>query len=134
MWRRPSAQSLKSDYSAENPADSDDEGESIFAAAPPSSGHTSDQEKESSTDDPDSHEQGEQEGIVSESTSLLHQPRRVRTYDGITVKGKAEIWVNGQSAPNVVYASPAKPHLPSPSASNSRLPVVAGSTTGISLV
>ena len=71
---------------------------------------------------------------MTEGTSLLSAPaptgQRRATYGGVAAfvkqeeAWKKELWSGsgGQSVPNVIYASPARPHLPSPSASNPRLP------------
>ena len=98
-----------------------------------SSGNSSDAEKDSDIDTPESREQERQDEEVTESTSLLYKHRRANTYDGVAVKDKAEIWANGQSVPNVVYASPVRPHLPSPLTPNSRVGGVASASTGIIL-
>ena len=115
MRRKRSASSLKSDSGPDDEYPSDDEGNSIFMADAASSGNASELEKDDATETPDD--------FVNESTSLLGL--RQATYGRSTFKedDKEEFWdVNGQSLPTVVYASPAQPHLPSPSASTSRVP------------
>ena len=123
----------------------DDNGEdtqsSIFMADPTESGNTSDQEKDDSTATPYEYglEDGEME--VTEGTSLLAVPSARRAmYGGVALLKQEEAWKEesvwndrgggggggagaggGQSVPTVIYASPARPHLPSPSASNPRL-------------
>src|SRR5579862_3536721 len=109
MRRKLSAQSFKSDSGAEDYTEDNDD-ETIFMADATSSGETSDLEKESSRRDE-----------IHEGTSLL--PRRLCTYGGVSIKGdKIEEEAESQSVPDIIYASPRRPHLPSPSASNSRLP------------
>ena len=87
-----------------------------------SSGDASDLEKENTPTEFD-HE-GDQ-GVITEETSLLRRThRRSTTYGGfvaIEVPHGKDTMITGHSLPSVVYASPARPHLPSPSASNSRV-------------
>lgn len=113
MRRKLSAQSLKSDSGVEELYDNNDD-ETIFTADATSSGEQSDLEKDNSTSQPPN--------TNDEGTSLLSH-RRLATYGGTSVKpdDKLEEEHESQSLPNVVYASPIRPHLPSPSASNSRL-------------
>ena len=113
-------------------------------ADPTESGNSSDQEKDDSTSTPYEYGAEDVETQVTEGTSLLAPPvptsQRRATYGGVAgfVKQEEEAWKKedgggwsggggggiggGQSVPNVIYASPARPHLPSPSASNPRLP------------
>jgi hypothetical protein len=104
MRRKRSASTLKSDSGPEE----------VYPADAASSGNASELEKDDAETPQD---------FVNESTSLLGLRRA--TYGGSTLKedDKEEFWdVNGQSLPTVIYASPAQPHLPSPSASSSRVP------------
>lgn len=103
MRRKGSAPSLKSDSGVDDLLDlPNDEGSSIFMADAMSSGDSSDIEKESTQDS---------NNDINEETSLL-SPRP--TY------GSVKINKNNQDVP--IYASPATPHLPSPSASNNAHP------------
>ena len=146
MRRKPSAPSLKSDSGPEDfldfhhpthTNDDDDTQSSIFMADPTESGNSSDEEKDGNTSTPYEYGVEDAETQVTEGTSLLSAPaptsQRRATYGGVAVFVKQEeawkkeqggIWSGsgGQSVPNVIYASPARPHLPSPSASNPRLP------------
>lgn len=106
-------------------------------ADPTESGNTSDQEKDDSTSTPYEYGVDDGETEVTEGTSLLAPPpARRTTYGGVALLKQEETWKEegvwssigrggggggGQSVPNIVYASPARPHLPSPSASNPRL-------------
>lgn len=150
MRRKPSALSLKSDSGPEDfldfhhhqytnihhENDDEDAQSSIFMADPTESGNTSDQEKDDSTATPYEYGVDEDETEVTEGTSLLAPPpARRATYGGVALVKQEEAWKEegvwssigegvgggGQSVPNIVYASPARPHLPSPSASNPRL-------------
>ena len=108
MPRKRSAPSLKSDSGVDDfleLPEGDDQGSSIFMADAMSSGDTSDIEKESSNGDNED---------IHEGTSLL-SPRPM--YGGVTISK------NKEDVP--IYASPARPHLPSPSASNNALPGIA---------
>jgi len=112
MLRKSSAQSLKSDSAIEDYDNEEDE--TIFMADATSSGgdDMSELEKEFS-----GKEDEEEEEEVNEGTSLL--PRQ-RDYE----YGKKGVMkaLESQSLPNVIYTSPKRPHLPSPSASNPRFP------------
>lgn len=140
MRRKPSAPSLISDSGPEDFLDfhhhdfDDDAQSSIFMADATESGNTSDREKDDSTTSPNEYALGVDEGEVTEGTSLLAPPTARRaTYGGVTIlkhtkEEEQEVWKEegfwnggGHSVPNVIYASPARPHLPSPSASNPRL-------------
>ena len=104
-------------------------------ADPTESGNTSDLEKDDSTSTPYEYGVDGSEMEVTEGTSLLAPPSskmRRTTYGGVALVKQEEedeeawkeenVWNGGgQSVPNVIYASPARPHLPSPSASNPRL-------------
>ena len=111
MLRKSSAQSLKSDSAIEDYDNEEDE--TIFMADATSSGgdDMSELEKEFSG------KEDEEEEEVNEGTSLL--PRQ-RDYE----YGKKGVMkaLESQSLPNVIYTSPKRPHLPSPSASNPRFP------------
>lgn len=133
MRRKPSAPSLKSDSGPEDFIEihygDDDQASSIFMADATSSGNTSDSEKDITTGAPSefSHEGDPEE--VTEESSLLGAIRGSNIYGGMTSKDMTSYnkdSYDGHSIPSIVYASPARPHLPSPSASNSRV-------TGISL-
>jgi len=132
MWRKPSAPSLKSDSGPEelDLDGSEDRESSIYVADATSSGTLSDVEKYPASDVPEEEEEEGQEE-VSEGTSLL-PPFYAKAhasssfYGSCTIKddfGKDEDGEDGelglsQSFPDVIYASPVRPHLPSPSASN----------------
>jgi len=156
MRRKRSAPSLKSDSGPEDfldfqPSqtnDDDDTQSSIFMADPTESGNSSDVEKDDSTSTPYEYGVEDAETEVTEGTSLLAAPapksQRRATYGGVAALVKQEeawkkeeggIWSGGasggQSVPNVIYASPARPHLPSPSASNPRLAGIISSTLGV---
>jgi hypothetical protein len=105
MRRKSSAQSLKSDSAVEDSYGEDDD-ETIFMADPTSSGgeETSDCERE-------------KDKGVNEGTSLLSS--RTRTHRNIY--GIAKDDKEWQNLPTVVYVSPKRPQLPSPSASNTGL-------------
>jgi hypothetical protein len=120
MPRHHPAPSLKSDSGPDDLPDPHDDEGSIFMADATSSGNSSDLEKEASkgreADDYDDYEDYEQEDIT-EGSSLL--PSRRATYGGISLqKSMDDFTSNGKSVPSVIYASPARPHLPSPSTSN----------------
>jgi len=114
MRRNLSAQSLKSDSDVEDFYDNNNDDETIFTADATSSGEQSDLEKDNSASRPSN--------TNDEGTSLLSH-RRVATYGRTSLKpnDKLEEEHESQSLPNVIYASPIRPPLPSPSASNSRL-------------
>jgi hypothetical protein len=122
MRRKRSAVSLKSDSGPEDFIDyhnNDDQASSIFMADATSSGSISDLEKESTTGTPMDPDQEEESGeVVTETTSLLGSHNRTSYQNGSTENTKEDLF------PDVIYVSPARPHLPSPSTSNSR---VAGS-------
>ena len=105
MPRKISAPSFKSDSGVDDFLElPGDEGSSIFVADALSSGNTSDIEKESTADNDD----------VDEGTSLLSPRPRYGSGGGGTInKTKEDV---------PIYASPARPHLPSPSASNNAHP------------
>jgi len=131
MRRKPSAPSLKSDSGPEDLDlhDSEDRESSIYAADVTSLGTLSDVEKEPAP------EEDEEQEEVTEGTSLL-PPFYAKTrasssfYGSCTINddfAKDEDGDDGeqglsQSFPDVIYASPVRPHLPSPSASNPRAP------------
>jgi hypothetical protein len=129
MRRKPSSQSFKSDSGPEDLLTHPDN-ESIYVADATSSGTLSDGEKEYPADeDEDGIPEGDEE--VTEGTSLLAPSGKAREkgryssssyYGGCTIKDKfgkegGDVGVS-QSLPDVIYASPIRPHLPSPSASN----------------
>jgi hypothetical protein len=130
MRRKPSSQSFKSDSGPEDllsHPDNEDR-ESIYVADATSSGTLSDGEKEYPADDEE--DEGGREEEVTEGTSLLAPSGKARekgrysssSFYGVgTIKDKfgkeGDVGVS-QSLPDVVYASPVRPHLPSPSASN----------------
>lgn len=119
MRRKRSALSLKSDSGPEDFLDyhnDDDQASSIFMADATSSGSLSDLEKESTTGTPMDPDQEEESGeVVTETTSLLGSHNRPSSQGGSKENTKEN------SFPNVIYVSPARPHLPSPSTSNSRV-------------
>ena len=127
MRRKRSAPSLKSDSGPEDfveiSYDDDDQASSIFMADATSSGNSSDLEKDTTTSTPNEYDhEGDAEDVTEES-SLLAANRASNMYGGITSKDTGSYNKNsygGHSLPSIVYASPARPHLPSPSASNSR--------------
>jgi hypothetical protein len=126
MPRKPSAPSVKSDSGPDEFLDLRDDEGSIFMADATSSGSTSDLEKDGK--DRDDNEEGEVDegggdgdgdGEVDEGTSLL--PSRRATYGGISLKKSIEDFItNGKSMPSIIYASPARPRLPSPATSNTQ--------------
>jgi len=135
MRRKQSAPSLKSDSGPEelDLDGSEDRESSIYVADATSSGTLSDLEKDPASDIPEEDEDEEDEGHeeVSEGTSLLppfYAKARASSsfYGSCTIKddfGEDEDGEDGelglsQSFPDVIYASPVRPHLPSPSASN----------------
>jgi hypothetical protein len=129
MRRKRSAPSLKSDSATEDFLDletyNNDEESSIFMADATSSGNTSDLEKESTSTPEDTTEVYEEGDEMTEETSLLGQSGQSGQsgrdrYGGISKQGKEDY--ASQSVPNVIYASPARPHLPSPSTSNPLAP------------
>jgi hypothetical protein len=124
MRRKRSAPSIKSDSATEDFLDlqyntNNDEESSIFMADATSSGNTSDLEKDSNYTPENTEEQ------VTEGTSLLGQYRGRSGYTGINLKEEGKEEFGSQSVPNVIYASPARPHLPSPSTSNPLIPGIA---------
>src|SRR5436309_816353 len=121
MRRTPSAPSLRSDSGQEDLIENDvddDQASSIFMADAASSGNASDLEKESTSTEFD-HERNQ--AVMTEETSLLSPTHRLSTTYGGTASIEApqskDTMISGNSLPSVVYASPAKPYLPSPSAS-----------------
>jgi hypothetical protein len=126
------------------------EGSIFMADATSSDNGSSDMEKDDESptlnrlgdvDEEEEHEQiadeqdGDAEEEINETSRLLERNgRRVFSYsgpptrdynDGFGFKSdvkdyKEEAW-GGASVPNIVYASPARPYLPSPSASNPRV-------------
>jgi hypothetical protein len=103
MRRKGSVPSLKSDSGVDDFLElPNDEGGSIFMADAMSSGDSSEIEKD-----------GTEDGNygINEGTSLLSTRP---TYGSVNIKQ------NKEEVP--VYASPARPHLPSPSASNNAHP------------
>jgi hypothetical protein len=128
MRQKRSALSLKSDSATEDFLDlqyntNNDEESSIFMADATSSGNTSDLEKDYTNYIPEDIEEAEE---VTEGTSLLGPYRGRSVYGGVNMlkeEGKEEL--GSQSVPNVIYASPARPHLPSPSTSNPLIPGIA---------
>jgi hypothetical protein len=112
MRRKRSAPSLKSDSGVDDFLDlPNDEDSSIFMADAMSSGDNSEIEKESTHDDNEDMNED-----VNEGTSLLSpQP----TYGNVNFN---HINQNKEIVSVPVYASPARPHLPSPSASNNPHP------------
>ena len=129
MRRKRSAPSLKSDSGLEDfieiHNDDDDQASSIFMADATSSGDTSDLEKDTTTATPNEFCHDEDPEEVTEGSSLLGATRNSNIYGGTTSKDTTsnsnKDSYGGHSLPSIVYASPARPHLPSPSASNSRV-------------
>jgi hypothetical protein len=127
MRRKPSAPSLLSESGPEDSQDFhdyDDGSSSIYMATATSSGNASDAEKESDNGTMNDLSQDVEDDEVTEGTSLLLPSRRANLYGGISIKDDPKddhLAANSHSVPSVVYASPVKPHLPSPSASNSRV-------------
>lgn len=113
MRRKSSAPSVKSDSGVDDFLDlHNDEDSSIFMADAMSSGDNSEIEKESTQDDNEDVNED-----VNEGTSLLSpQP----TYGDVNFN--QNINQNKETVSVPVYASPARPHLPSPSASNNPHP------------
>lgn len=124
MTRKPSAPSLKSDSGPDDLLELRDDEGSIFMADTTSSGSTSDLEKDVKDRDNEGEvdedgDDGDGDGEVDEGTSLL--PSRRATYGGISLKKSIEDFMtNGKSMPSIIYASPARPQLPSPATSNSQ--------------
>lgn len=127
MRRKHSAPSIISDSGPEDShdfRDIDDGASSIYMAAATSSGNVSDIEKESDNVTPNDLSQDADDDQVTEGTSLLLPSRRTNLYGGVSLKDDPKddhLAANSHSVPSVIYASPVKPHLPSSSASSSRV-------------
>src|SRR5947207_7044412 len=128
MRRNTSLHNLKSDSGLEDFVEiynDDDQASSIFMADATSSGNSSDLEKESRTGSPNEFYHEEYGDEVTEGSSLLAGPQYSNTYGGITTLKDTTLnnkdSYGGHSLPSIIYASPARPHLPSPSASNSQV-------------
>ena len=128
MQRKRSAPSLKSDSGPEDfieiHNDNDDQASSVFTADATSSGDISDLEKDTTTGIPNAFGHEEDLEEATEESSLLGAMRHSNIYGGIASKhtssGTKDSY-DEHSLPSIVYASPARPHLPSPSASNSQV-------------
>ena len=142
MRRKSPAPSLKSDSGPEDfieirNDDDEDQASSIFMADLTSSGDTSDFEKDTTTSSPNEFDYDEDPEEVTEGSSLLGANRDSNTYAGITSNDNGSDNKNsygGHSLPNIVYASPARPHLPSPSASNSRVTGIPILSVGVNIL